>query len=768
MVSKLNKIKNQPATEIGGVFEQSAFWTLCILLFLSPFFRGLFFVQEQRIALIISCLIFGLISIIEYQRRQLRFFASPLEYLILGLPLVYLISLMTAANYALAVDEIIKNLLYFFVFWSVLRLVHSEIDIEKIIWAIYLSAIGVSLAGLFTATGLIEINGGFLTSDGGTIASTFQYKNSLASFLVAGIFIGHYLWGKQNKNLLNIAITTGNFLLLTVLFSTQSHGGYIIFAIFTGLYWLLNPASKRFSLILSLLILSSLGFIASHLFLVNIASNKLGLAWLCLIVGLALVAIVHWLTVYFKLPRKQIIISFNQILIFIVTLVLLGIVALGLLGGFQIILEKIHMFGAMERLTMYQDGLKMISVKPIFGWGGGGWSEAYTQFQGYAYSSRLAHSYFLQVAIETGLVGLMVIISIWVVFIIKAYKVYRESLHDSSRTAMNAALLCSILAIISHAIFDFDLSLSALTLMMFTLMACFLAGSKSEESITDHRRNRKITTASGYKFGAAIVIVIGIIIISLTLISSTNLTNTAIASVKTGNGTNAIPLIEKAISMNPLVAENYSIAAQVYSAFGKTDNAVAYSEKAVKMARYNPNRYVELAQVYLRAGKSEKAVSAAHKAVDLARLKVEYYEAYAKVLTGAALNELSVGNTQAAEKYLKQTLTIPKEIDSVLSSVEPEKKKLWIHAQPLEVTDKIKLNLGIAQMWLGNLDQAAIYIDQVARNQQLQKESAIWQALLAQKQGNLEKAQEILQNAKKDNPNIDGQFKQLVSIKPLS
>lgn len=768
MVSKLARVKYQPDTQMVNVLDQTAFWALSILLFIPPFFRGLFFAQDQIKALILAALIFGLVCVIEYKRRKLIFFASPLEWLILGLPIVYLLSSLMAANYALAINEVIKNCLYFFVFWSAFRLIHNESHVEKLFLVVYLSAIGVSLAGLFTATGLVEIKDGFLTSDGGTIASTFQYKNSLASFLIAAIFVGHYLWENVTKKILNIIITTGNFLLLTVLFSTQSHGAYIIFGIFTVLYWFLNPASNRFSLILSLLTLSALGIMTSRLFLKNIAVNRIGIAWLTIIVALLLVALVRWLTTQVKELNKPRLVSLKQLLIFTGLIASLSVVALGLLGGFQIILEKIHMFGVMERLTMYQDGLKMIAAKPLLGWGGGGWSEAYTQFQGYAYTARQAHSYFLQVAIETGLVGLLIAISIWVLFLIKACKIYKNSLQDNNRNAMIATLLCSVFAIISHAIFDFDLSLSALTIVMFTLMACLLAIEKIGAHRLVKKESKNLITVAWPKLGAAIAVVFAILTISLTSISSDNLASAAVASIESGNGTNAIPLIEKAISMNPLVAENYSIAAQVYSAFGKTDNAVAYSEKAVKMARYNPNRYVELAQVYLRAGKSEKAVSAAHKAVDLARLKVEYYEAYAKVLTGAALNELSVGNTQAAEKYLKQTMTIPKEIDSVLSSVEPEKKKLWIHAQPLTVTDKIKLNLGIAQMWLGNLDQAAIYIDQVARNQQLQKESAIWQALLAQKQGNLEKAQEILQNAKKDNPNIDGQFKQLVSIKPLS
>lgn len=758
------KMRNKQVLLTENIFEQTAFWGLCLLLFFSPFFRGLFFPQEQRVALIAAAAIFWLVCLAGYQRKNLKLHSSSLDCLILGLPLVYIVSAFGAANYALAVDEVIKNLLYFLVFWSATRVINRESDIEKIFIVTYLCAIGVSLAGLFTASGFIDIKDGFLTSDGGTIASTFQYKNTLASFLTASIFIGTYLWGKQNSCLQKIVLIAGNFLLLTVLFSTQSHGGYIVFGIFTVVLWFLTPAPKRLGLIINTLALIVFGFIESRLFLASIADRNIGLAWFWLIGGAVLISAGQWAAIKYIKNRQKPPISFRQLVIATVIAFAIGLAVMGATGMFQILSEKIHAFGAMERLTMYQDSLKMIKEKPLLGWGGGGWSEAYSIFQGYGYTSRQTHSYFLQLAIETGLPGLFIALSIWGVFLIRAVKIYKACQNNSRNQTLAAALICAVLAIIAHALFDFDLSLSALTIVMFTLMACLLSLDKNVEAV----QAKTSQAGCGYKLAASTAALLVIMTVSLTLISARQYSDAALEAINVRNGDKALVNIEKSISLNPLATENVSLAAQLQMALGNRDKAIEYGKKSAALARYNPDRQVELSLIYLRANQNEEAVAAINQAVALAPLKTQYYEQLANVLTNAAINELKAERFAAAANYAKQTLAIPGKINKVLDTVSPDKKKLWIYAQPLTVTSRIKLNLGTANLLLGNFTEADMNILEAARDPQVQKDILVWQALLAQKQGDQNKAQEILQNAEKDNPDIKKQYALLSSLKLIT
>lgn len=768
MAAQINKLKarNMPVLDSGNLYEKAAFYGLCGLLFLAPFFNGLFFAQGQRVAVIFATIIFWLAALVQFQKKEKKFSLTIMDCLVLCLPIAYIISALNAANYSLAVDEVVENLLYFLVFWSAVRLIHSTARIETLFNAIYLSAIAISLAGLLTASGIIEIKDGFLTSDGGTIASTFQYKNSLASFLTAAIFIGSFLWSKMQSQVSKVLLLVGNFLLLVVFFSTQSHGGYIIFAIFMVVLWILTPATKRFPLIMSNLILAALGYVGSRMFLQNIADKGVATAWVWLLLGMFILALGQWITLKYFNKEKGIIIPLKQLLTVIIGAALLGLIAAGYFGVFQILLEKLHMHGAMERLTMYQDGLRMVQERPFLGWGGGGWSEAYSIYQGYAYTSRQTHSYFLQLAIETGLLGLLVAISIWSVFLYKSYTIYKSSLGNDKQQNLAATLICSVLAIISHAVFDFDLSLSALTIVMFTLIACLLSVENRSESKETSMLSRRINVRPGYGLLASTIGAAAILITSLLLISSSNLTNAAIEAIRTGNGNNAVALIDKAITMNPLVSENYGIASQLHFALKKPEKAVSYAEKAVKMARYNPDRHFELSRAYLQAGKNEDAVDSAKKAIELAPLRVTYYERLSDVLISVAINEQKEKNLQTATKYFNQLLTIPGEITKKLNSIHPAKKKQWqdIGATPLVVTEKIKLNLGIALLCTGNLDQASGNINEAAKNPELQKVIMVWQALLARQQGDEGKAQEILKIAQKDNPNIKKQFDDLSSL----
>ena len=50
-----------PAVEAGSWAYQAAFWGVALLLFLPPYFRGLFFATDQQRALILAAVVFWLV-----------------------------------------------------------------------------------------------------------------------------------------------------------------------------------------------------------------------------------------------------------------------------------------------------------------------------------------------------------------------------------------------------------------------------------------------------------------------------------------------------------------------------------------------------------------------------------------------------------------------------------------------------------------------------------------------------------------------------------
>jgi len=85
--------------------------------------------------------------------------------------------------------------------------------------------------------------------------------------------------------------------------------------------------------------------------------------------------------------------------------------------------EEIRLRNATERLYFYQDAIKMFKERPILGWGGGGWEEAYRAYQSYLYYSNQVHSHYFQIMVEAGLVGLMAIL-----YLVQLFAAYTPSL----------------------------------------------------------------------------------------------------------------------------------------------------------------------------------------------------------------------------------------------------------------------------------------------------------------------------------------------------
>lgn len=749
---------NQTNLQPESFFEQLTFWGFCALIFFAPFFKGLFFASSQRVALIILTILFLFTSIISYQRKEISFFSNPLDYAVLALPVAYLASTFSAINFAFALDEVVENIFFFLVFWTALRVISTPKHIEMTFIVLYLGGICTALVGLFAAADWLAIKSAYITQDGGTIASVFQYKNTMASFLTVVIFISYYLMFFRKDNLNKYLLGSGSYLLLIVLFSTQSHGGYLIFGAFFMFLCLLYPANKRFALILTTLILALLGFLASKMFLINVLNKNIWQGWLWVLAGLGLACLYLWL--FNKYQAKAPNIPLKPLLGALLVLLLGGLVVLYLTGIIDLLLGKLHMFGAMERFTMYQDSLKMVQERPFLGWGGGAWSEASSAFQSYPYIARQMHSYFLQVTIEAGLLGLFVVLGIWVLFLKLAYQVFQTSRANQRLQSLVATIICSVLAIMTHSIIDFNLSLAALTMVLFTLVACLV---RLELNFGRSRPKQGSRTYSGYTLAVSLLAAVGIMTGSLLLISSDNLLRAAVEAVNARQGQQAISLTEKAILMNPLQDKNYGLAAQLYSAYQKPDTAIQYAQRAAQLASYNPNRYLELANVYLAAGQTENAAAAARKVIQLAPLKVAYYEQYSDTLNKIALKEFQAGRSAQAAKYLNNTLAIPQSMAEVLQTVEPAKKKLWIYVPPLEVTDTLKLNLAIADLLLGNTSKASKALQELAQNQELKQEVLLWQAVLAQKQGNQQEAQAILRTAAEEKLEIQKKYEEITA-----
>ncbi|TEB10365.1 hypothetical protein Psfp_04180 [Pelotomaculum sp. FP] len=792
---KIEAVKSNLQNNQLDLGHAIAFWGMGVLLFLPPYFRGLFFQPEQERALFFATVLFGVAWLWKWSKRDNSFLSHPLDYFVLAFPIVYLISAFQAANYGLAVDEVVKTALYFMVYWLSSRLVRNDKDIVTILHIIYISAVGVALAGLATATGIIEINDGFLN---GRIYSSFQYPNALASYLAAVIFIGLYLWRKTSLqeldgvvkltiskyvpawlNLNNIShylYAAGNFLLFAVLLGTKSYGGLLVFSLVFVLFIIGLSKCNRIPVILHFALIGMSSTIAIWQFLSAVSTQKMVLAWLWIFIGLTVTLTGQFL--YLSAEKRGICwrIEGNKKITIGILLLVVIVLAVGLgyyLNTHPDIVKKIteqiilKFRNAIERFYFYHDAMKMFRERSIIGWGGGGWQEAYRAFQGYFYTSNQVHGNYFQIMVEAGALGLLTILGIWVTFLYIANRLYHGAKEDVSAGILIWTITIAALSVGAHAVIDFDLSLSALSMVLWTLFGLARGIlSHSTNKAEEKNSRRYVPPNNAVLVGASVVTVLLLIFSGALVTSSNSYTNAKHAK----SYDQALALLQKASVYNPTNATYhldpvYRVdLAHLYLAQGKMDQSIAEACLAVKLSQYNDARYADLSVIYVAAKKNDEAVQAAHKALSLAPFEIQRYELLSQTYFVAGYNELNDDNRDAAKQYFEQVAGVPAKIQRQIETIDEEEKRLWKDAPPMTVTPTVKLYLGSSQYLLGKWAEADSNLQAALADNKTKGAASLWLAALRDKQGQVQESQDLLVQASKLSPELANKYDQLKSL----
>ncbi|MDF9407913.1 O-antigen ligase family protein [Pelotomaculum isophthalicicum JI] len=785
---KAAAVKKTPESDQWEIIHAIAFWGLAILLFLPPYFRGLFFQPEQERALIFAAVIFWLAWLWKWSKRDYSFLSHPLDYCVLAFPAVYLVSAFQAANYGLAVDEAVKTTLYFLVYWLASRLVRDEQDIVTILHVIYISAVGVALAGLATATGIVNIKDGFLN---GRVYSSFQYPNALASYLAAVTFIGFYLWRRAGApssikgapawlnlgSFYQYLYAAGNLVLFAVLLGTKSNGGLLVFSAVFILFLIGLPKGTRIPVFIHFIFAGIPAFLAIWGFLAAVAGGKMGLAWLWMFVGLALALAGQAL--YSFAERKgllQWIAAHRNVVLAVAALVIVagctgaGVYVSGHSDAVKTLAGEIRLRNATERMYFFQDAMKMFKERPIIGWGGGGWQEAYRAYQSYLYNSNQVHGHYFQIMVEAGILGLLAILGIWASFLFVAHRLYHGARENTAGRLLIWTITIAAVSIGLHAVIDFDLSLSALAMVLWTMFGFARGIGIYTGARTEEKKSRTYVAPNN-------AVLVGVSIISIMLIFYTG--TLAVAgnyalqaghyfqkqNINQEDINKGVSLLQKASSYSSLNAEYHSNLARVYAQQGKLDEGMVEAKEAVKVSKYNAQCYADLAGLYLNGNKNnEEAVNAAEKALSLAPFQIQWYELLARTYFVVGYNVFAGGNPEKAKQYFEKAVQVPARIQSQMDSLNDQEKMLWKDAPLLSPTPGVKLNVGIAQYILGMWTEAEANLQAGLQDERTKGDAALWLSLLKDKQGKAQEANDLLQQAKQSAPQLAQSYEGLRNL----
>lgn len=187
----------------------------------------------------------------------------------------------------------------------------------------------------------------------------------------------------------------------------------------------------------------------------------------------------------------------------------------------------------VSREIFYKDGLEIFKDRWLLGAGGGAWNYLYRQYQSYNYASSQAHNFPLQLSIETGILGLLILLSLIIGLAYTYIRYYKkESMQiDKERIINNseirltsgilsATIITTIAALLMHSIIDFDFSEASMLLLFWQLIAIYNREMKGilvlQEMLPFGARTKAISQKSNNKSESKVNIIAGIIIVVIT------------------------------------------------------------------------------------------------------------------------------------------------------------------------------------------------------------------------------------------------------------
>ncbi len=187
----------------------------------------------------------------------------------------------------------------------------------------------------------------------------------------------------------------------------------------------------------------------------------------------------------------------DQLAIPLVSLALVGVYVL-LIGVAPAFERFANLASDLEtgRLPVWQAAATMAMEKPIFGHG---WGAFDSLIEGYkssptGFNTRYAHNDYLQVLVESGVIGLALVG--WLVFLFarQFIGILRKPLPPDARIIV-VWLGVSIVAALGHSVTDFGLRIPGVGFMFAAVLALFVRAAREPQLLTKPRRRRRASVS---------------------------------------------------------------------------------------------------------------------------------------------------------------------------------------------------------------------------------------------------------------------------------
>ena len=271
--------------------------------------------------------------------------------------------------------------------------------------------------------------------------------------------------------------------------------------------------------------------------------------------------------------------------------------------------------GNNGRLDQWRVAQRAFEAKPVAGEGAGTFAETWARERNIDLKVEDAHSLYLELLAEVGIVGLALIL---IVFGVLIAGIARRARGDTRH--LHAALLAAFLVWALHAGIDWDWEVPAVGLWLFALGGLALARSTEERALTPGRFARVLLS----------VVVLALLVTPVTMALSQNRLNATVDAFKAGDCERAVDTALAAIDAVPARPEPYQLLGMCDARLGEHALAIDMLETAVSKNRDDWSSWYVLGLVRAAGGEDPRpAIRQARRLNPRELLVIEATDAFA-------------------------------------------------------------------------------------------------------------------------------------------
>ena len=489
--------------------------------------------------------------------------------------------------------------------------------------------------------------------------------------MLAGYFIANAQNSNAIKSLRFAANGICSYFLMFGLIMSYSRGAWILVPVLFILFMIFAaPQEKiRFFGTGFASLLSVIAVLSSFAACVDVKNTAGALLWLLggLLISLFLYYIFHLLLEKFSSKPH-----FKTIgICCIAALILLAVAVLLFPSAFPFLPERLteRLAGidfstntVQERFVFYGDAFRLYKDHNlILGSGGGAWQYLYGMYQSYLYFSTQAHSYIMQILVETGALGFLFWLASIVLFYIQCFKAKNAGKIGKD---LLCAICCAGSTLILHSFIDFDLSIPAILLALWCLLGVLSGNTPSAFGTAALTLN---------KWAVCVICVLFSIGTFLGWAGYTNYEQANLLLQEEQNYGNAYKSFETAARVMPLNAE-YQSAYLLAAAANNQPVSEEDMQQTIARDKYNTAVYENAFYFYDAAGDYVKALDCVNKLIELQPLISEHYISLANV------------SSAAVQQYMNQLDF--KSAAQLATSVLEKKDKMLEAAEEISINKK--------------------------------------------------------------------------------